>query len=177
MTGQKADNVEARQFIVDLYGCQVSYIDDVDYIKSVIHQACEAIGAGIVEECYHKFSPIGISAVAVITTSHISVHTWPEYGYAAVDIFSCQEDIPGEIGRLLAEALKAEHTETRMIKRALRREDKDGEKEWGEKDYKGKDYKGKDCRNKEVSHGQDIAVSYESELIHRRDRIPGYGRD
>lgn len=48
---------------------------------------CQCIGAGIVEECYHKFSPMGISAVAVITTSHISIHTWPEYGYAAVDIF------------------------------------------------------------------------------------------
>lgn len=53
----------------------------------MIHMVCQCIGAGIVEECYHKFSPMGISAVAVITTSHISIHTWPEYGYAAVDIF------------------------------------------------------------------------------------------
>lgn len=123
MTEEGKEDSEAKQLIVDLYGCQVSCIDDIDYIKDVIHKVCEIIGAGIVEECYHKFMPIGISAVAVITTSHISIHTWPEYGYAAVDIFSCQEDIPGEVCRLLAELLRAEQSETRMIKRALYREE------------------------------------------------------
>lgn len=113
---------EAKQLIVDLYGCQVSLIDDIDYMKDVIHRVCGTIGAGIVEECYHKFTPIGISAVAVITTSHISIHTWPEYGYAAVDIFSCQEDIPGGICRLLTGLLKAEQVETRTIVRALHKE-------------------------------------------------------
>lgn len=110
---------------MDLYGCRTSCIDDVDSIKNVIHMVCQCIGAGIVEECYHKFSPMGISAVAVITTSHISIHTWPEYGYAAVDIFSCQEDIPGEICCLLTESLKAEQAETRLIKRALNRAKED----------------------------------------------------
>lgn len=119
MTKNEPSGVEAKQLIVDLYGCQPSSIDDVDYIKNVIHQVCERIGAGIVEECYHKFTPIGISAVAVITTSHISIHTWPEYGYAAVDVFSCQEDIPGEICRLLADLLKAEQIETKLIRREL----------------------------------------------------------
>ena len=112
MTGKETDIAEARQLIVDLYGCRTSYIDDVDSIKNVIHMVCQCIGAGIVEECYHKFSPIGI-------------HTWPEYGYAAVDIFSCQEDIPGEICRLLTESLKAEQAETRLIKRALNRAKED----------------------------------------------------
>lgn len=117
--------MEAKQLIVDLYGCQAACIDDVDHIKDVIHRVCEQIGAGIVEECYHRFMPIGISAVAVITTSHISIHTWPEYGYAAVDIFSCQEEIPGEICRLLAELLKAGQVKTRMIKRELCKEKED----------------------------------------------------
>ena len=125
MTGKETDIAEARQLIVDLYGCRTSCIDDVDSIKNVIHMVCQCIGAGIVEECYHKFSPMGISAVAVITTSHISIHTWPEFGYAAVDIFSCQKDIPGEICRLLTESLKAEQAETRLIKRALNRAKED----------------------------------------------------
>ena len=73
MTGKETDIAEARQLIVDLYGCRTSCIDDVDSIKNVIHMVCQCIGAGIVEECYHKFSPMGISAVAVITTSHISM--------------------------------------------------------------------------------------------------------
>lgn len=105
--------------IVDLYECQTSCIDEVDYIKDAVHVVCERIGAGIVEECYHKFDPIGVSAIAVITTSHLSVHTWPEYGYAAVDIFSCQEDIPGEISRILSGLFGARKTKTRIISRAL----------------------------------------------------------
>lgn len=120
--GKSDASAEAKQLIADFYGCRISCIDDVDYIKTVIHKICDRIGAGIVEECYHKFMPIGISAVAVITTSHISIHTWPEYGYAAVDIFSCQEDIPEEIYRLMADLLKAGRVETRLISRVFNQE-------------------------------------------------------
>lgn len=129
MAEKGIEEMEATQLIVDLYECETSCIDDMDYIKNVIHEVCEGIGAGIVEECYHRFEPIGVSAIAVITTSHISVHTWPEYGYAAVDIFSCQEDIPGEIGRRLSGLFRARHVKTRTIKRALT---KQGEGQNGE---------------------------------------------
>lgn len=129
MAENGSNDVKAKQLIVDLYGCHISCIDDENHIRDVIHKVCESIGTGIVEECYHKFMPIGISAVAIITTSHISIHTWPEYGYAAVDIFSCQEDIPGEICRLLADLLKAEQVETRMIERDLY---KKGGRKWEE---------------------------------------------
>lgn len=112
---------EAKQLIVDLYGCRCSRFDDLDYIKEVIHKVCCRIHTDIVEECYHKFSPIGISAAAIITTSHLSIHTWPEYGYAAVDIFSCKEEIPGEICQVLSELFEAEDTKTRLITRSLGR--------------------------------------------------------
>lgn len=116
--------LEAKQLIVDLYGCRCSRFDDMDYIKEVIHKVCSRIHADIVEECYHKFTPIGISAAAIITTSHLSIHTWPEYGYAAVDIFSCREEIPGEICQVLTELFEADDTKTRLITRSLgRRED------------------------------------------------------
>lgn len=116
---QETEHRQARQLIVDLYGCPPACIDDVDYIRDVIHQVCGYIHAGIVEECYHKFEPIGISAVAVITTSHISVHTWPEHGYAAVDIFSCTEEIPEKVCGRLAELLQAEESVTRTVERKL----------------------------------------------------------
>lgn len=119
----KAEHTKASQLIVDLYGYRAEIIDDEKAIKNVIRQICSRIGADIVQECCHKFQPIGISAVAVITTSHISIHTWPEYGYAAADIFSCQEKLPEEIGALLAEALGAQQVEKRLIERALCREE------------------------------------------------------
>lgn len=116
---------EAKQLLADLYGCQVSRIDDLDYMKKAVRQICAWLHTDIVEECYHKFSPIGISAVAVITASHLSIHTWPEYGYAAVDIFSCKDELPEEICSLLTELLGARETETRLVTRNLvRKEDK-----------------------------------------------------
>ena len=81
----------AVQLIADLYGCS-EIINDTEAIKRAAHRAIEYVGADIVEECIHKFEPIGVTYFAVISTSHFSVHTWPEYGYAAVDIFSCTDD-------------------------------------------------------------------------------------
>lgn len=117
----------ASQLVVDLYGCPIACIDDVSYIKQTIHKICENIHAGIVEECYHKFEPIGISAVAVITTSHISIHTWPEYGYAAVDIFSCHEEVTEEVCKYIKELLQAEDMVVRRFERALERKGGNGQ--------------------------------------------------
>ena len=92
----------AGVLMVDLYGCDSGIIDNLPKIREIAHQIMKEIRAEIVEECFHKFEPIGITYIAVITTSHFSIHTWPEYGYAAVDIFSCDEKVPD----LIAEELK-----------------------------------------------------------------------
>lgn len=92
----------AGELMVDLYGCDRGILDNLPQIQEIAHQMIQEIHAEIVEECVHKFEPIGITYIAVITTSHFSIHTWPEYGYAAVDIFSCDEKVPD----LIAEKLK-----------------------------------------------------------------------
>ena len=66
----------AVQLIADLYGCG-QILDDLEAIKESAHLAIEYVGANIVEECVHKFEPIGITYFAVISTSHFSIHTWP----------------------------------------------------------------------------------------------------
>ncbi|MBO5371691.1 MAG: adenosylmethionine decarboxylase [Lachnospiraceae bacterium] len=119
MEEQKRIPHTAKQLVLDLYGCPAKCIDDIVYIKHVIHTICKNIGAGIVEECYHKFEPVGISGVAVITTSHMSIHTWPEFGYAAIDVFSCQEEITTEVCRQLEELLQAKKSVTRMLERKI----------------------------------------------------------
>ncbi|MBQ2802550.1 MAG: adenosylmethionine decarboxylase [Lachnospiraceae bacterium] len=101
----------ASQLMVDLYDCDEALLDDVELISRIARNMITEIGAQIVEECVHKFQPIGITYIAVITTSHFSIHTWPEYGYAAVDIFSCKEGLPMEIAEKLKEAFGAKkHT-------------------------------------------------------------------
>ena len=109
----------AMQLIVDLYGCDHALLDDETLVRETARKAVASIGADIVEECLHKFQPIGVSYIAVITTSHFSVHTWPECGYAAVDVFSCAEGIPAQLADALAEAFAAEHKTVRSIERQI----------------------------------------------------------
>ena len=108
----------AIQLIADLYGCS-QVIDDEEAIKEAAHKAIAYVGAQIVEECIHKFEPIGVTYFAVISTSHFSIHTWPEYGYAAVDIFSCHDEVVDGISQILRELFEAEEIKFRSIERDI----------------------------------------------------------
>lgn len=108
----------AIQILADLYGCN-EILDDMDEIKTIAHNAIEYVGAQIVEECVHKFQPIGITYFAVISTSHFSIHTWPEYGYAAVDIFSCSDVVAEGISQKLKELFGAKKITFRQITREI----------------------------------------------------------
>ena len=108
----------AKQLVADLYGCG-EIIDDPDAIREAAHKAIEYVGAEIVEECIHEFEPIGVTYFAVITTSHFSVHTWPEYGYAAIDIFSCTDTVVDGITEKLRELFKAKKLKIKVIERDI----------------------------------------------------------
>ena len=79
----------AKQFIADLYDCDREILNDVSAVERVLLDAARAAGATIIGHSFHRFSPHGVSGVVIIAESHISIHTWPEYGYAAIDIFTC----------------------------------------------------------------------------------------
>lgn len=108
----------ARQIVADLYGCG-PILDDVEALKQAAHTAIAYVGAEIVEECVHKFEPIGVTYFAVITTSHFSIHTWPEYGYAAVDIFSCSDTVVEGIQEKLKELFGAKEIRLREVEREI----------------------------------------------------------
>ncbi len=110
----------AVQLIADLYGCS-QMIDDVEAVKKAAHMAIEFVGAQIVEECVHEFEPIGVTYFAVISTSHFSIHTWPEYGYAAIDIFSCKDEVVEGISEKLKELFEAERIELHLVERKINR--------------------------------------------------------
>ena len=75
--------------IIDFYKCDKDIISNSDLVKSIFVKASELSQATIVSQKFHEFSPYGLTGVLVITESHISIHTWPEHGYIAVDVFSC----------------------------------------------------------------------------------------
>lgn len=108
----------AIQLIADLYDCS-EMTDDTDAIKEAAHQAIAFVGAQIVEECIHKFEPVGVTYFAVISTSHFSIHTWPEYGYAAIDIFSCKDEVVDGIAQMLKELFGAGRVEMRTLHRDI----------------------------------------------------------
>lgn len=111
----------ADQLFVDLYECDECLLDDLDRIKSIAHDMVAELGAEIVEECMHKFEPIGVTYIAVITTSHFSIHTWPEYKYAAVDVFSCDEELPEKLADKLQKAFCAKSAVANKFYRNIER--------------------------------------------------------
>lgn len=106
--------------LVELSGCDAGFLDDLALIRGALLAAAETAGADIIGEVFHKFSPIGVTGVVCIAESHISIHTWPEHGYAAVDIFTCGEQFkPHKAARLIAESLRAERCEITEVRRGV----------------------------------------------------------
>lgn len=107
-----------RQILVELYGSPASVLNDVIRIEACMVRAARAANATVINTSFHRFSPYGVSGVVVIHESHLSIHTWPEYGFAAVDLFTCGDTIdPWPAYDVLKSDLKAAHGTTREIDR------------------------------------------------------------
>jgi S-adenosylmethionine decarboxylase len=78
-----------RHLLVELRDCDGAVLQDLDHVRSALLEAAAVAGATIVSEAFYQFAPFGISGMVIIAESHLSVHTWPEHCYAAVDIFTC----------------------------------------------------------------------------------------
>ena len=85
-----------KHLLVELHGCNPELLKRVDVVKEILVSAAKACKATVVDTSFHEFKPFGVSGVVVIAESHFSIHTWPEYRYAAVDIFTCGDVINPE---------------------------------------------------------------------------------
>lgn len=90
--------------IIDLYGAK--RLNDIDHIEATLRKCVTAAGATLLHIHLHHFQPNGVSGVAVLAESHISIHTWPEAGYAALDVFMCGKANPDACVPVLREAFK-----------------------------------------------------------------------
>ncbi len=86
---QSVESALGHQLMVEYYGCATDLLNNEQHIRSAMLEAARATGATVVGEVFHEFNPHGISGVVVIAESHLAIHTWPEYGYAALDLFTC----------------------------------------------------------------------------------------
>ena len=107
-----------RHLLVDLYGCARGLLDDVEYVRRGLLAAAAQVGATVVDAHFHSFSPCGVTGTVSIQESHLSIHTWPEHLYAAIDIFTCGDSIdPWRAYESLKTALEADRGSAMEIRR------------------------------------------------------------
>lgn len=104
--------------LLELYDCPPDILDDKERIDEALREAVEHARATLLKQVSNQFSPQGVTSLGVLAESHISIHTWPEHGYAAVDIFTCgNRAMPERACSYLAEALSAGHHTVQRIER------------------------------------------------------------
>lgn len=109
-----------RHILVEFYNCDKEILNDHQLIEKHMKQAAIEAKATIVQSVFHLFNPWGVSGVVVISESHLTIHTWPEYGYAAVDLFTCGDEVnPWDAFNYLSEKLVAGHYETMEVPRGI----------------------------------------------------------
>jgi len=82
-----------RHILAEFFHCDVHRLNDPVTVQNLMMESAKACGATVVQAVFHSFNPHGVSGVVVIAESHLAIHTWPEYGHAAVDVFTCGEKI------------------------------------------------------------------------------------
>lgn len=106
-----------KHLLVDYLGCDFEALNNLRQIKELMEAAAIAAGAHIIGSEFHPFEPHGVSGVVIVSESHLSIHTWPEEGYAAVDFYTCGESQPTRAHEVLLGGLKAKDCNTLFVER------------------------------------------------------------
>ena len=111
-------NVVGIHLMLELRDCNPELLNDLKYIKEAMTQAATVVGAHIIGESFHQFHPQGVTGILAIAESHFCIHTWPEHGYAAADIFTCGTSFdPHRAARILTERLESKTPSTTELMR------------------------------------------------------------
>jgi len=110
----------ARHLLLELKECRHDRLNDINFLREALKDAAVAAGATVIQDSFYQFAPYGISGVVIIAESHLSIHTWPEYNYAAVDIFTCgMTTRPEKAADLITRRLEAKDAQLHEVKRGL----------------------------------------------------------
>ncbi len=109
---------KSKHLLLELYRCDHDKLNDESFLRCSLNRAAKLAKATVLNLISNKFEPQGVTAIALLAESHISIHTWPESNYSAVDIFTCgQNMLPELASQYLIEALKAREHSLRVIER------------------------------------------------------------
>jgi len=112
-------NSVGRHCILELYDCPSALLDDQAFVQQTLRQAANIAQSTLLGELSHKFDPQGVTALVLLAESHISIHTWPEAGYAAVDVFTCGEHtLPEDASRFIAQRFESGRHEPSTVPRS-----------------------------------------------------------
>ena len=109
-----------RHCILELYQCDHAKLNDEAFIRTTITSSAKVAGATLINLVTHSFKPQGVTGLALLAESHISIHTWPEIGYAAIDVFTCGDHtMPEKACKFFVKDLLAKHFSFRNIEREI----------------------------------------------------------
>ena len=106
-----------QHYLLNLYGCSSLQLNDEFFLCDLIETAAEVSGATVIKTMSHHFVPQGVTAISLLSESHISVHTWYERGEAAIDIFTCGDCLPKVGCDVILEQLKPKQHELKKVDR------------------------------------------------------------
>ena len=113
-----ATEMVGKHCILELYDCDPARLDDEAFLRTTITTAAKRAGATLLNLITHSFEPQGVTGLALLAESHISIHTWPESGYAAVDVFTCGDHtMPEQACAVLRDELRAQRHALRSFRR------------------------------------------------------------
>lgn len=111
-----------QHILAEFYECNADKLNDVAFLEKTFNDAANLAEATIVKSVFHPFSPVGVTGVVVIMESHISIHTWPEFGYAAVDFFTCSDQMNYQKAyNYLVEILESKNHFAEKVERGLQK--------------------------------------------------------
>ena len=111
-------NHQSKHLLLELYRCDSEKLNDESFLRCTLNKAAKLANATVLNLISNKFEPQGVTAIALLAESHISIHTWPESQYSAIDIFTCGQNMLPEIAcQFLISALNAEEHYLRVIER------------------------------------------------------------
>ncbi len=109
-----------RHLLLELYDCDAIILNDITAVEDIMIAAAEKAEGTILKSTFHQFEPQGVTGIIAIAESHLSIHTWPEYNYAAVDIFTCGKRVnPDKACNHIIEKLKAQKQMLIEVKRGV----------------------------------------------------------
>lgn len=106
-----------KHYLLNLYGCSFGLLDNQIFLIDLLENAAAASGATIVQTIFKKFDPQGVTVLCLLSESHISIHTWPEEGKAAVDVYTCGDCNPKIGCDIIIEQLQAQNHTLSYIER------------------------------------------------------------